>query len=64
MEIKLIKFSGSFSLEHTLNCGQLFRWKKLDDWWYGIVADNVIKIKQYEEKLIFQVSPETKSCIC
>lgn len=61
MEIKLNRFSGPFSLEHTLNCGQLFRWKKLDDWWYGPVADNVIKIKHCEEKLIFQVAPETKN---
>ena len=60
MELKLNRSSSPFSLEHTLNCGQLFRWKKLDDWWYGTVADRVIKIKQCNERLIFQVFPETK----
>ncbi len=60
MELKLNRSSGPFSLEHTLNCGQLFRWKKLDDWWYGTVADRVIKIKQCNERLIFQIFPETK----
>jgi N-glycosylase/DNA lyase len=61
MEIKLDRSTVPFSLEHTLNCGQLFRWKKLGDWWYGVVADRVIKIKQSGDKLIFQVFPETQN---
>jgi N-glycosylase/DNA lyase len=59
MEIKLDKSKVPFSLEHTLDCGQLFRWQKLDDWWYGVVSDRVIKIKQGSEGLTFQVFPET-----
>ena len=59
MEIKLDRSKVPFSLEHTLDCGQLFRWEKLDDWWYGVVADRVIKIKQSNERLIFHVFPET-----
>ena len=58
MDIKLSRSTGPFSLEHTLNCGQLFRWEKLGDWWYGVVADRVIKVKQSNERLIFQVFPE------
>jgi N-glycosylase/DNA lyase len=61
MEIKLDRSTVPFSLEHTLDCGQLFRWKKLGEWWYGVVADRVIKIKQSGERLIFQVFPETKN---
>jgi N-glycosylase/DNA lyase len=60
MEIKLDRSTVPFSLEHTLCCGQLFRWQKLGDWWYGVVADRVIKIKQSGERLIFQVFPETQ----
>ncbi len=59
METKLDKSTVPFSLEHTLDCGQLFRWEKLGDWWYGVVADHVVKIKQSGERLIFQVFPET-----
>jgi len=59
MEIKLDRSTVPFSLEHTLGCGQLFRWEKLGDWWYGVVADRVVKIKQSGERLIFQVFPET-----
>jgi N-glycosylase/DNA lyase len=61
MEIKLNKISGPFSLEHTLDCGQLFRWKKLEDWWYGVVSNKVIKIKQNKDRLIFQIFPETEN---
>jgi N-glycosylase/DNA lyase len=61
MEIKLDKSTVPFSLEHTLCCGQLFRWQKRGDWWYGVVADNVIKIKQCDERLTFQVFPETQN---
>ena len=61
MEIKLDRSKVPFSLEHTLCCGQLFRWQKLGDWWYGVVADRVVKIKQCDERLIFQVYPETSN---
>jgi N-glycosylase/DNA lyase len=61
MEIKLNLTKIPFSLEHTLDCGQLFRWQKIGDWWYGVVADKVIKIKQENDKLEFQFFPETKN---
>jgi N-glycosylase/DNA lyase len=50
--------TAPFNLEHTLNCGQLFRWEKLGEWWYGVVADRVIKIMQIGDKLIFKGFPE------
>ena len=59
MEIKLNRSKVPFSLEHTLDCGQLFRWQKLGDWWYGVVADRVIKIKQNNDTLTYQFFPET-----
>ena len=59
MEIKLNKSTVPFSLEHTLDCGQLFRWEKLGNWWYGVVADRVVKIKQDNERLMYQFFPET-----
>jgi len=61
MEIKLNSSTVPFSLEHTLDCGQLFRWKKLDNWWYGVVADRVIKIRQSNERLLFHFFPEIPS---
>lgn len=59
MELKLNRSKFPFNLEHTLDCGQLFRWKKIADWWYGVVSDRIIKIRQIDEELIFQFFPET-----
>jgi N-glycosylase/DNA lyase len=61
MEMKLDNTKVPFNLEHTLCCGQLFRWQKLGGWWYGVVSDRVIKIQQNDERLTFQVFPETKN---
>ncbi|MCD6093149.1 MAG: hypothetical protein J7J38_04000 [Candidatus Aenigmarchaeota archaeon] len=47
-----------FNLNHTLNCGQAFRWDKIDNWWYGVVKENIIKIKQIDNKLIFFTYPK------
>jgi len=58
MEIPLNQSTTPFNLEHTLNCGQLFRWKKLRGWWYGVVEGKVIKVKQISGKLLFQTFPE------
>jgi len=44
-----------FSLDQTLVCGQVFRWEQADDgWWYGVVNDRVIKIRQEGSDLIFK----------
>ena len=61
MEIELNKLANPFSLDHTLDCGQLFRWEKRSNWWYGVVAERVIKIKQDNERLLFQFFPETRN---
>ena len=56
MEIRLDSLKVPFSLDHTLECGQLFRWQKSGDWWYGVVRDRVVKIKQTNDRLTFQTS--------
>ena len=58
MEIRLDQSKSPFSLDFTLQCGQAFRWKKLDEWWYGVVRQNVIKVRQNESVLEFQTYPE------
>ena len=43
-----------FSLDQTLMCGQVFRWEQAaDGWWYGVVNDKVIKIRQNGSNLAF-----------
>jgi N-glycosylase/DNA lyase len=57
MEIKLDFSVTPLNLEHTLQCGQLFRWEKIGDYWYGIVREKVIKIRQNAGSIDFQIFP-------
>lgn len=47
-----------FNLDHTLNCGQAFRWKKIDDIWVGTVDETTIQMSQGGNKLFVQTFPE------
>jgi N-glycosylase/DNA lyase len=47
-----------FNLDFTLQCGQVFRWKRIDDWWYGVVRQKAVKVRQSESILEFQTYPE------
>ena len=58
LKIQLDQLVTPFSLEHTLRCGQLFRWRKLGDWWYGVADEKVVKIRQIDDKLWFRTFPE------
>jgi N-glycosylase/DNA lyase len=40
-------------LDFSLCCGQVFRWKKIGGWWYGVVGENVFKIRQCGADLEF-----------
>lgn len=57
MEIKLDLSVTPFNLEHTLQCGQLFRWETTGNYWYGVVREKVIKIRQNDDTLEFQIFP-------
>jgi len=51
--MKIKNNANPFNLEATLCCGQVFRWEKRDDWWYGVVRDKVFKIRQRDTELEF-----------
>lgn len=57
MQLSLNK-SITFNLDYTLDCGQVFRWEKKDDYWYGIVGETIIKLKQDRYELVFETFPE------
>ncbi|MCZ7393580.1 MAG: DNA glycosylase [Candidatus Methanoperedens sp.] len=40
-----------FNLDHTLSCGQVFRWEK-NDWWTGVVSGEIVRAKQEGDELI------------
>ena len=41
------------NLDVTLCCGQVFRWERKGDWWYGVAADRAFKIRQTNATLEF-----------
>lgn len=41
-----VALDGPFSLEHTLESGQLFRWERRGEWWYGVAGSSALKVRQ------------------
>ncbi len=41
-----IALESPFSLEFSLESGQVFRWENRGEWWYGVVGGGVLKAKQ------------------
>lgn len=37
-----------FSLDITLSSGQVFRWKKINGWWHGLINQNMFFLRQRE----------------
>ncbi len=58
MEMTLDLKKTPFSLDHTLSCGQTFRWEKRGYWWIGVVGQTALKLRQKESILQFQTSSE------
>jgi len=56
-EIRLDLTDTPFSLNHTLNCGQVFRWQKHGDRWHGVIRETFVKIRQKGGVLQFQTHP-------
>ncbi|MEM3774915.1 MAG: DNA glycosylase, partial [Candidatus Bathyarchaeia archaeon] len=53
MEI-VLKPWQPFNLDLTLCCGQAFRWEKVGEWWYGMIKDAPLKVRQTGNTLKFE----------
>jgi len=53
-----VKPDAPFNLDVTLCCGQVFRWDKRGDWWYGVVGDKVFKTRQINAEIEFANADE------
>lgn len=46
------------NLEYTLECGQAFRWKKLEDnFYYGVIGDTFVRIRQDGNLFTYETTP-------
>ena len=56
----ILSHNQHFSLDQTLGCGQVFRWDRTNDgWWYGVVGNRVIRIRQDDNRLSFKGAPSS-----
>ena len=49
-----MRLDVAFDLDFSLCCWQVFRWRKVEGWWYGVVGENVVKIRQCGAELEFE----------
>jgi N-glycosylase/DNA lyase len=52
LDFRLNLASVAFDLGHTLDSGQAFRWAQKGEWWYGILSEGAIKVRQEEAALV------------
>jgi N-glycosylase/DNA lyase len=58
MDTLKLRLDQPFSLDHTLSCGQVFRWEKDGGWWYGVVDGKVLRVRQNGRKISWQGADE------
>ncbi len=49
-----MRLDVAFDLDFSFCCGQVFRWKKIGGWWYGVVGEHVVKVRQQGSQLDFE----------
>jgi len=59
--MKTLKLEQDFNLKHTLECGQFFRWEKIEDWYYLVCFDTLTKVKQKGNNLYSITKPQRDS---
>jgi N-glycosylase/DNA lyase len=58
MPTLILRHDQPFCLDVTLACGQVFRWDRTaDGWWYGVVGDQVLKVRQDGNTLTYEGAP-------
>ena len=60
MQILLNLETTPFNIDFTLRCGQVFRWRKESNTWYGVINDTLIKMTQRQNIVTYSQFPDTK----
>ena len=60
MQIKLNLKTTPFNIDFTLRCGQVFRWRKENNIWYGVINDTCIKLSQRQNILTYSLFPDAE----
>lgn len=57
-----MRFDGPLELDHTLGCGQAFRWRTEGGWHRGTVGEVALKVRRVGEGLEYFSSPAVEPC--
>jgi len=60
-ELKLNIPNLPFSLEHTLDSGQTFRWVQTGQWWEGVIQGGKVKVRQEGDALFCALGEGVKA---
>jgi N-glycosylase/DNA lyase len=63
MQIKLDLETTPFNIDFTLRCGQVFRWRKENNIWYGVINNTCVKMTQRQNILTYSLFPDTESTL-
>ena len=47
-----------FDLGASLESGQAFRWRRVGDWYYGVLFDSIVRVRQIDGGIDFATEPE------
>ncbi|QQG49249.1 MAG: hypothetical protein HY247_02765 [archaeon] len=53
-----VGLESPFNLDYTLESGQVFRWERRGEWWYGVVSGEVLKARQEGSALRLDASSD------
>ncbi|ATZ60655.1 MAG: DNA glycosylase [Methanosarcinales archaeon Met12] len=53
----------TFDLDHTLRCGQVFRWRENKEEWTGIVLNSIVRARQRGDMLVIESDLSKKDII-
>lgn len=56
-----IPITQPFNLVATLESGQAFRWRRVGDWFHGVVVNNIVKMKRLVRGIEFISSPDEEA---
>lgn len=59
----LVPFDRPLNLPDTLECGQAFRWQRRSEWYFGVVYNNLVKLRQTPGGIEFSCAPDSEATL-